>query len=150
MLQMYHTIRYLLVYPAKKKKIDKDVMISDFRWFWFRFNTLELALFMALKSCKILAKRLKLKVRIFLRLIRTSPPFSGAYLAQQRKTFNDSMAKFGVSVEWLFGIFISNSKLGLSNVVKLYGVSALLVSTHKSLYRNNCTDYFDLDPPTLE
>ena len=86
-------------------------------------------------------------------------PFRGAHLTQQQKASNDSMAKVGVSVEWLFGNVISNfkfsdfkknQKIGLSNAGKMFRVSALLTNTHTSLYRNNCTNYFDLDFPTVE
>ena len=86
-------------------------------------------------------------------------PFRGAHLTQQQKAFNDSMAKVRLSVEWLFGNVINNfefsdfkknQKIGLSNIGKTYRVSALLTNAHTSLYRNNCTNYFDLDPPALE
>ena len=86
-------------------------------------------------------------------------PFRGAHLTQQKKAFNDSMAKVRVSVEWLFGNVINNfkfsdfkknQKIGRINVGKTYRLSVLLTNVHTSLYRNNCTNYFDLDPPTLE
>ena len=37
-------------------------------------------------------------------------PFSGAYLTQQQKVFNDSVAKVRVFVEWLFGNVSNNFK----------------------------------------
>ena len=86
-------------------------------------------------------------------------PFREAHLIQQQKAFSDSMAKVRVSVEWLFGNFINNfkfsdfkknQKIVLRNVGKMYRVSALLTNAHISLYRNNCTNYSDLDHPTLE
>ena len=69
------------------------------------------------------------------------------------------MARVRVSVEWLFGNVINNfkfsdfkknQKIDLSNVSKMYRVRALLTNARTSLYINNCTNYFDLDPPTLE
>ena len=46
--------------------------------------------------------------------------------------------------------FKKNQKIAFGNAGKIYRVSALLTSAHASLYRSNCTNYFDLDPPTLE
>ena len=43
-----------------------------------------------------------------------------------------------------------NQKISFRNVGKMYRVIALLTNADTSLYRNNCTNYFDLDPPTLE
>ena len=40
-------------------------------------------------------------------------------------------------------------KIALSNVGRMYRISALLTNAHTSLYKNNCTNYFGLDPPTL-
>ena len=37
-------------------------------------------------------------------------PFRGAYLAQQQKAFNDSMARVRASVEWLFGNVLNSFK----------------------------------------
>ena len=41
-------------------------------------------------------------------------------------------------------------KIVLTNVGKMYRVSALLTNTHTSFYRNSCTNCFDLDPLTLD
>ena len=86
-------------------------------------------------------------------------PFRGAHLTQQQKEYNKSMSKVRVSVEWLFGNLIEtfkftdykkSQKIGLTCVGKMYRVSALLTNAHTCLYRNNCSHYFDIEPPILE
>ena len=62
-------------------------------------------------------------------------------------------------MEWLFGDIINNFcfldfkknlKIGLSQIGKMYIVSALLRNALTCLYGNTTSQYFDLDPPTLE
>ena len=69
------------------------------------------------------------------------------------------MSKVRMSVEWLFGNVIENlkfsdnrksQKIGLSSIGKMYRVSALLTNAHTGLYKNHCSNYFDLNPPFLE
>ena len=40
--------------------------------------------------------------------------------------------------------------MGLSPIAKQYGVIVLLTNTFTCLYRNNNSNYFDLEPPILE
>lgn len=86
-------------------------------------------------------------------------PFRGAIVTPQQNEFNKSMSKVRVSVEWLFGKIIEtfkfsdfkkSQKIRLSNIGKMYRVSALLTNAYTCLYRNNCSYYFNLEPPFLE
>ena len=43
-----------------------------------------------------------------------------------------------------------NLKVGLSSVSKMYVVSALLCNAITCLYGNNTSDYFGIEPPSLE
>ena len=59
------------------------------------------------------------------------------------------------SVEWLFGDIQNyfkkkNLKVGLSSVGKMYAVSALLRNALTCLYGNETSEYFQLDPPSLQ
>ena len=69
------------------------------------------------------------------------------------------MSKVRVSVKWLIGDIIKqfiftdfkkNQKMGLSPMAKQQTVSVLLTNAFTCLYRNNTSDYFDLEPPILE
>ena len=62
-------------------------------------------------------------------------------------------------MEWLFGDIIKyfcfldfkkNLKIGLSQIGKMYIVCALLRNALTCLYGNTTSQYFDLDPPTLQ
>ena len=73
--------------------------------------------------------------------------------------FNTSMSVVRVSVEWLFGEIINyfkfmdfkkNLKINLSSVGKMYIVSAILRNALTCLYGNSTSDFFQLDPPTLQ
>ena len=64
-----------------------------------------------------------------------------------------------MSVEWLFGDIINsfrfldykkNLKIGLSSVGKIYLVCALLRNAITCLYGNQMSEFFDLQPSTLE
>ena len=86
-------------------------------------------------------------------------PYAGANLNQQQKDFNKSMSTERVSVEWVFGGIINtfkhtdfkkNIKVGLSSVGKMYKVSALLTNAHGCLYRNQISQFYNIDPPLLE
>ena len=69
------------------------------------------------------------------------------------------MSNVRLSVEWLFGDIINyfkfmdfkkNLKIGMSCVGKMYVVSALLRNALTCLYGNQTSQYFELDPPTLQ
>ena len=69
------------------------------------------------------------------------------------------MSEVRVSVEWLFGQitnyfkfidFKKFQKIGLSPVGKIYIVCALLQNAHTCLYGNMVSEYFEIDPPSLQ
>ena len=73
--------------------------------------------------------------------------------------YNEAMSALRISVEWLFGDVINsfkfldykkNLKIGLSSVGKMYVVCALLRNAITCLYGNTTSDYFGIEPPTLE
>ena len=86
-------------------------------------------------------------------------PFQGAALTPQMKMFNASMSSVRVSVEWLFGDILNyfkfidfkkNLKIGLSSIGKTYVVCALLRNALTCLYGNMTSEFFELDPPSLQ
>ena len=75
------------------------------------------------------------------------------------EAFNKAMSQVRVSVEWLFGDIVNyfkfldfkkNLKIGMSSIGKLYPVSALLQNAITCLYGNNISEFFDLQPPSLQ
>lgn len=75
------------------------------------------------------------------------------------KLFNASMSATRIAVEWLFGDVIDyfkfldfkkNLKIGMSSIGKIYVVCALLRNGLTCLYKNQTSDYFELEPPTLQ
>lgn len=91
--------------------------------------------------------------------VHIQTPFQGANLTQDQHSYNSRMKTVRVSVEWLFGD-IKNYfkfidwrkvlKIGLSPVGKQFLVSGLLQNAKTCLYGNITSDFFDLEPPTLE
>ena len=86
-------------------------------------------------------------------------PFRNAVLTPAMQAFNSSMSAVRESVEWLFGDIINyfkfmdfnnNLKIGLSSVGKMYIVSVLLCNALTCINGNQTSDFFNLDPPTLE
>ena len=86
-------------------------------------------------------------------------PFQYGLLTQQMQNFNGSMSKVRSSVEWIFGDIINyfkfldfkkDLKLDLSPIGKMYIVCALLRNALTCLYGNTTSDFFQLDPPSLE
>ena len=82
-----------------------------------------------------------------------------APLTPQMRAFNAAMSSVRISVEWLFGDILTyfrfidfkkNLKIGMSAVGKQYIVCALLRNALTCLYGNNTSDYFQLDPPTID
>jgi len=91
--------------------------------------------------------------------IHLQGPFRDAVLTPQKELYNYSMSSVRTSVEWLFGDiqnyfkfidFKKNLKVGLSSVGKMYAVSALLRNALTCLYGNETSEYFQLDPPSLQ
>ena len=73
--------------------------------------------------------------------------------------FNAAMSAVRISVELLFGDIINqfkfldfkkNLKVGLSSVGKMYVVSAILRNGLTCLYGNQVSDFFSLDPRSLQ
>ena len=73
--------------------------------------------------------------------------------------YNFDMSSLRVTVEWLFGDIINdfkfldfkkNLKIGMSSVGKMYLVCALLNNAITCLYGNKTSEFFGLDPPSLQ
>ena len=86
-------------------------------------------------------------------------PFKGANLTQEQETFNTSMSRVRVAVEWPFGgistyfafvDFKKNLKLYLQAVGKLYVVSTILYNARVCLHGNTVNNFFEIQPPSLE
>ena len=86
-------------------------------------------------------------------------PFQYGVLTYQMQSFNESMSKVRSSVEWIFGDIINyfkfldfkkDLKLDLSPIGKMYIVCALLRNALTCLYGNTTSEFFQLDPPSLE
>ena len=91
--------------------------------------------------------------------IHLQAPFRNAVLTPAMEAFISSMSAVRESVEWLFGDIVNyfkfmdfhkNLKIGLSSVGKMYIVSALLRNAHTCFNGNQTSEYFNLEPPTLE
>ena len=91
--------------------------------------------------------------------VHLQAPYRGAQITEQMKLFNKSMSATRVSVEWLFGDIINyfkfvdfkkNLKIRLSSVGKMYLVCALLHNARTCLYGNLTSEFFGLEPPTLQ
>ena len=90
--------------------------------------------------------------------VHIQAPFRNAEITERMREFNREMSSVRVSVEWLFGDIIStfcfmdfkkNMKIGISSVGKAYIVCALLRTSLTCLYGNTTSNYFQLNPPTL-
>ena len=86
-------------------------------------------------------------------------PFQYRVLTHQMQSFSESMSKVRSSVEWIFGDIINyfkfldfkkDLKLDLSPIGKMYIVCALLRNALTCLYGNTTSEFFQLDPPSLE
>ena len=86
-------------------------------------------------------------------------PFRGAMVTEMQRQWNKSMSQVRVSVEWMFGDIINyfkfldfkkNLKVRLSAVGKMYLVCALLENARSSLYGTLTSNYFGVDPPTIQ
>ena len=90
--------------------------------------------------------------------VHLQAPFRDARLTPEMEAFNHSMSRVRVSVEWIFGDIVksfksmdfkSNLKIGLSSVGKMYIVCALIRNAITCLYGNQTSEFFGLEPPTL-
>ena len=86
-------------------------------------------------------------------------PYKGAVLTPAQQDFNTSMSTVRSSVEWIFGDIVNyfkfldfkkNLKIGLSAVGKMYVTCALMQNARSILYGSVTSEYFGLDPPSLE
>lgn len=80
-------------------------------------------------------------------------------LNQLQEEFNSKMSKVRISVEWLFKEistyfafldFKKNLKIGLSPVGKMYRACALLTNARTCLYKSQTSEFFNIDPLSLE
>lgn len=91
--------------------------------------------------------------------IHIQAPFRNGILTPQMQNFNAAMSTVRTSVEWLFGDVVNsfcfldfkkNLKIGLSQIGKMYIVCVLLRNALTCLYGNSTSEFFNLDPPTLQ
>ena len=82
-----------------------------------------------------------------------------SFKTPQMQRFNEAMSDIRVWVEWMFGTitnhykfadFKKQPKIGMSPVGKIYLVCGILQNAHTCLYGNLVSDYFNLDPPSLQ
>ena len=86
-------------------------------------------------------------------------PYRGAGITQQMELYSKAMSAVRMSVEWLFGDIVNyfkfldlkkNLKLSLSAVAKMYVVCAILRNALTCMYTNSTSEYFGLNPRTIE
>ncbi|CAH3028735.1 unnamed protein product [Porites evermanni] len=86
-------------------------------------------------------------------------PYRGAGITPQMEVYNKAMSAVRMSVEWIFGDIVNyfkfldfkkNLKISLSAVGKMYVVCAILRNALTCMYTNSTSEYFALDPPTIE
>ena len=91
--------------------------------------------------------------------IHLQAPFRHGVLTPMMEQCNFDMSSVRVTVEWLFGDIINdfkfldfkkNLKIGMSSVGKMYLVCALLNNAIACLYGNKTSEFFGLDPPSLQ
>ena len=91
--------------------------------------------------------------------IRLQAPFRNHALTPQMQAYNAAMSGVRTSVEWLFGDIINyfkfldfkrNLKIQLSSVGKMYVVCAILRNALTCLYGNQTSEFFKMEPPTLQ
>ena len=83
----------------------------------------------------------------------------GGNLYPLQEEFNSQTSKVRISVERLvseiikyfaFRDFKKNLKVGLSPVGKMHRVCTLLTNARTFLYKTQTSEFFNIDPPTLE
>ena len=93
--------------------------------------------------------------------VHLQAPFRDADLTEEMKAYNKAMSSVRVSVEWLFDFgeivkyfkfvdFKRAMSIRLSPIGKIYIVCALLQNAYACLYGNIVSDYFGVQPPSLE
>ena len=85
--------------------------------------------------------------------------FKGARLTPLQEAYNKSMSQARVSVEWIFADIVNyfkfldfkkNQTVQLSAVGKMYLVCGLLRNARVCLYGSLTSQYFEVEPPSLE
>ena len=91
--------------------------------------------------------------------VHLQAPFRHGILTPMMEGYNAEMSSVRVTVEWLFGDFFNdfkfldfkkNLKIGMSSVGKMYLVCALLNNAITCLYGNSTSEFFGLNPPSLQ
>lgn len=87
--------------------------------------------------------------------VHLQAPFREGPITPEMAGYNQSMSSVRVAVEWIinyfkFMDFKKNLKIGLSQVGKMYIVSAILRNALTCLYGNTTSKFFGLEPPTLQ
>ena len=91
--------------------------------------------------------------------IHLQASYKAAHLTQDQEAFNSSMSDVRSAVEWVFGDILSyfafldfkkNLKIGLSPIGTMYSVCGLLRNAITCFYGSTTSDYFDLQPPTIQ
>ena len=91
--------------------------------------------------------------------VHLQAPFRVDRITPEMAEYNQSMSRVRVSVEWIFGDIVNSFKfmdfkkklkIGLSQVGKMYIVSALLRNALTCHYGNTTSQFFQLEPPTLQ
>jgi hypothetical protein len=86
-------------------------------------------------------------------------PCKKTLLTAEESAFNNYMKPVRECVEWGFGKlgklfaftdFGKNQKIFLQSVGKHFMVSALLCNAHSCVYGSQISQYYNLDPPSLE
>lgn len=82
--------------------------------------------------------------------------FNGAGVTQIQQDWNQTMSKFRINVEWIFGDTLNYFKfldfkkgLKLSAIGKMYLVCAILQNAHACLHGNKTSKYFGLQPVNI-
>ncbi|XP_055331221.1 uncharacterized protein LOC129583449 [Paramacrobiotus metropolitanus] len=75
-------------------------------------------------------------------------PFSKVEVLNDRrkKALNKAMSRVREPVEWGF----KEMRMYVNPINKLYRVAVILISCHHCLHHNQASQYFDLEPPSLE
>ena len=85
-------------------------------------------------------------------------PYRCAGMTPQMEEYNKTMSTVRISVEWIFGDIINyfkfldfkkNLKISLSAVGKMYIVCAIMRNALTCMYGNSTSEFFSLDPPSL-
>nr|CAI5830787.1 unnamed protein product [Callosobruchus analis] len=86
-------------------------------------------------------------------------PFPGLNLNPAQEMFNNSMSAVREAVEWIFGKVVAefafvdfkkNQKLLPQDLQSMYKTATLLASCHSCLYGNQSSQFFNMNPITLE